>query len=84
MAARTAAGLDGADLERGERLVAVKELGVLAREDVVGDHAEPHRVAELPADREAHRSPNAARPEVKPSRVTADPSPWSVMSTRCR
>ena len=36
---RAAAGLDGADALARQRLVAVQELGVLAREDVVGDDA---------------------------------------------
>src|SRR5690606_22807933 len=52
---RTAAGLDCADLRRRERLVTVQELGVLAREDVVRDDAEPQPVAELTAEREHER-----------------------------
>ena len=57
---RAAAGFDGSDLRGGKRFVAVEELGILAREDVVGDHAEPERVAQLAAQREHQRGLAAA------------------------
>ena len=57
---RAAAGLDGADLRGGQRFVAVEELGVLAREDVVGHDAERDAVAQLPAQREHERGLAAA------------------------
>ena len=44
----------------GERLVALQELGVLAGEDVVGDDAEPHAVAQRAAEREDERGLAAA------------------------
>ena len=52
---RTAAGLDGADALGGERAMPVEELGVLAREDVVGDDAEAHAIAQRAAEREDER-----------------------------
>ena len=57
---RTAAGFDGADAALVERLVAHEKLGVLAREDVVGDDAEAVRVAQRAAEREHQRRLAAA------------------------
>src|SRR5262249_59416921 len=44
----------------GERLVALEELGVLAGEDVVGDDAEAHPIAERAAQRQDERGLAAA------------------------
>jgi hypothetical protein len=57
---RTAAGLDRADAVLVERLVADQELGVFAREDVVGDDAEAVGAAKLLAERQHQRGLAAA------------------------
>jgi len=57
---RTAAGLDCGDALGGERLVAGQELGVLAREDVVGDDGDVVVVAQRAAQRQQQRRLAAA------------------------
>ena len=57
---RAAARLDGADVTRRQGLVADQELGVLAREDVVRDHAQAVPVAQTAAEREQQRRLAAA------------------------
>jgi hypothetical protein len=52
---RAAPGLDRGDLVGGQGLVAVEELGVLAREDVVGDDPEPELVTQRTTEREQER-----------------------------
>ena len=57
---RAAAGLDGADVARRQRVVADQELGVLAREDVVRDDAEAVVAPQAPAELEQERGLAAA------------------------
>ena len=70
---RAAARLHRADARRGQRLVPVQELGVLAGEDVVGDHAEPARVAERAAELEEQRRLAAAHGPADADRERARP-----------
>jgi len=57
---RAAAGLDGADPGERQGLVPGEELGVLAREDVVGHHAERAAIAKRAAQRQHERGLAAA------------------------